>query len=41
VRHAAFGWQPGADALHLVALVFFAVVTWRIAVWAMTRKLVT
>ena len=41
VRHAAFGWDPGADVLHLAALIFFAVVTWRIAVWAMTRKLVT
>jgi lipooligosaccharide transport system permease protein len=41
VRHAAFGWDPGADALHLAALVFFGVLTWRIAVWAMTRKLVT
>ena len=41
VRHAAFGWHPGADLLHLLALLVFAVVTWRIAVWAMTRKLVT
>jgi lipooligosaccharide transport system permease protein len=41
VRHSAFGWDPGADLLHLGALVLFAVVTWRIAVHALTRKLIT
>ncbi|MEJ7825836.1 MAG: ABC transporter permease [Solirubrobacteraceae bacterium] len=41
VRHASFGWQPGADVLHLGALLIFGFITWRIAVFAMTRKLVT
>ena len=41
VRHASFGWQPGADLGHLGALVLFALLTWRIAVHAMNRKLVT
>ena len=41
VRHAAFGWQPVADLLHLAALLIFGFVAWRIAVFAMNRKLVT
>jgi lipooligosaccharide transport system permease protein len=41
VRHAAFGWDPPADLAHLGALVLFALVTWRFAVRALTRKLVT
>ncbi len=41
VRHAAFGWDPGNDLLHLLALLVFGFVTWRIAVFAMNRKLVT
>jgi lipooligosaccharide transport system permease protein len=40
VRHAAFGWEPSADLAHLGALALFAVVTWRLAIWAMTRKLI-
>ena len=39
VRHAAFGWQWW-DIGRVGALVGFAVVTWRIAIHAMTRKLV-
>ena len=41
VRHASFGWDPGSDLLHLAALLAFAFVTWRVAVFAMRRKLVT
>jgi lipooligosaccharide transport system permease protein len=41
VRHAAFGWDASADLLHLLALTGFAFVTWRIAVFALQRKLVT
>lgn len=41
VRHAAFGWEPAADLAHLGALVVFGLVTWRLAVRALTRKLVT
>jgi lipooligosaccharide transport system permease protein len=41
VRHAAFGWDPGADVLHLGALVLFAAIMWRLAIRAMERKLVT
>ncbi len=41
VRHAAFGWQLWPDLAHLGALLLFGVVMWRIAVWALTRKLIT
>jgi lipooligosaccharide transport system permease protein len=41
VRHAAFGWQLGPDLGHLGALLVFAFATWRIAVFAITRKLIT
>ena len=40
VRHAAFGWEGWTDMGHLGALVGFGLLTWRIAVHAMTRKLV-
>jgi lipooligosaccharide transport system permease protein len=40
VRHAAFGFRPAADIAHLGALVAFGLVTWRLAIFAMTRKLV-
>jgi lipooligosaccharide transport system permease protein len=41
VRHAAFGWDASADLAHLGALVLFAVIMWRLAIWAMERKLIT
>ena len=41
VRHAAFGWDVGADLWHLAALVLFAIVMWRLAIRAMERKLIT
>lgn len=40
VRHASFGWDPGADLAHLGALLLFGFVTWRLAIHAMTRKLI-
>ena len=40
VRHAAFGWDGWTDVLRLAALVAFGLITWRIAIIAMTRKLI-
>jgi lipooligosaccharide transport system permease protein len=40
VRHAAFGWAGWTDFLRLGALFVFGVVLWRIAIHAMTRKLI-
>jgi lipooligosaccharide transport system permease protein len=40
VRHAAFGSEGWADAGRVAALVAFGLLTWRIAIRAMTRKLV-
>jgi lipooligosaccharide transport system permease protein len=39
VRHAAFGWHA-TDLLRVGALVLFAVIVWRVAIYAMQRKLV-
>jgi lipooligosaccharide transport system permease protein len=39
VRHAAFGWDAW-DPARVVVLIVFALITWRVAVVAMTRKLV-
>jgi lipooligosaccharide transport system permease protein len=39
VRHAAFGWEVW-DPLRALALIAFGLLTWRIAIYAMTRKLV-
>ena len=41
VRHAAFGWEGMADVAHVGALLFFAIVMWRLAIRAMERKLIT
>jgi lipooligosaccharide transport system permease protein len=41
VRHAAFGWDGWVDLFHVGAIVLFGLVVWRIAIFAMTRKLVT
>jgi lipooligosaccharide transport system permease protein len=41
VRHAAFGWDGWEDLARVGALVLFAFLTWRIAIYAMTRKLVS
>jgi lipooligosaccharide transport system permease protein len=40
VRHAAFGWEGWTDVARLGALVVFGLVLWRIAIHAMTRKLI-
>jgi lipooligosaccharide transport system permease protein len=40
VRHAAFGFVGWTDAARLAALVAFGFVLWRIAIHAMTRKLI-
>ncbi len=40
VRDAAFGFDPWIDLARVGCLVFFGLVVWRIAIHAMTRKLV-
>ena len=40
VRHAAFGWEGWSDLARLGVLLAFGLVMWRIAIYAMTRKLV-
>jgi len=40
VRHAAFGFEGWADVGHLAFLVVFGLLTWRVAIVGMTRKLV-
>jgi lipooligosaccharide transport system permease protein len=40
VRHAVFGFEGWEDAARLGALVLFGLVVWRIAIRAMTQKLV-
>jgi lipooligosaccharide transport system permease protein len=40
VRHAVFGWEPGADAAHMAVLAAVALVLWRVAIWRMTRRLI-
>lgn len=41
VRHAAFGWEGAVDLLHVGVLVGFALLTWRLGIAAMTRKLIS
>lgn len=40
VRHAAFGSHGWTDVAHVGALLLFGLIMWRIAIFAMTRKLV-
>ena len=40
VRAAVFGWEGWVDLLRLAFLVGFGLLTWRVAIQAMTRKLV-
>jgi lipooligosaccharide transport system permease protein len=40
VRDAAFGFEPGADLVHLGVLLAFALLTWRIGVRWMEMRLV-
>ncbi len=41
VRHAVFGWEFPLDLAHLGIVILFGLVTWRLAVAGMTRKLIT
>jgi lipooligosaccharide transport system permease protein len=40
VRHAAFGWDGWRDLVRVLYLAFFAFLMWRIAIFAMVRKLI-
>jgi lipooligosaccharide transport system permease protein len=40
VRHAAFGWEGWTDLARVAFLAAFALLMWRIAIRAMTRKLI-
>ncbi len=40
VRDAAFGWSGWVDLARVAALLFFGLSVWRIAIHAMTRKLI-
>jgi lipooligosaccharide transport system permease protein len=40
VRHAAFGWEGWNDIASLAFLVAFGLIMWRVAITAMTRKLI-
>ncbi len=40
VRHCVFGFEGLTDLAHVGALVIFALVAWRLAIFGMTRKLV-
>jgi hypothetical protein len=39
VRHAVFGFESD-DLYHVAVLVVFALVTWRLAVWRMRKRLI-
>ena len=39
VRHTAFGWDPW-DPVRALVLIGWGLLTWRIAIYAMTRKLI-
>ena len=41
VRDAAFGLDGWVDLGHAAALIAFGLLTWRLAIWGMTRKLIT
>jgi lipooligosaccharide transport system permease protein len=40
VRHAAFGFEGWVDLYHVAVIVAFGLLMWRIAIYAMTRKLI-
>jgi lipooligosaccharide transport system permease protein len=40
VRHAVFGWDGSSDLVHVGVLAGFGLLTWRLAVHGMTRKLI-
>jgi lipooligosaccharide transport system permease protein len=40
VRHAVFGFEGWADVGHVAVMLTFALVTWRVAIYGMARKLI-
>jgi len=40
IRDAVFGWDGWSDLAHLGVLVVYGVAVWRLAIYAMTRKLI-
>jgi lipooligosaccharide transport system permease protein len=40
VRDAVFGWEGAADLVHLAVLIAFGLLTWRLAIWRMTVRLI-
>jgi lipooligosaccharide transport system permease protein len=40
VRHCAFGLHPGADVVHVAALVAFGLLAWSLAVWRTRARLI-
>jgi len=40
VRDAVFGFQPGADLLHVGVLLVFALLMWRLAIWRLGLRLI-
>ena len=40
MRHAVFGFEGWTDLLRVGALVLFGLALWRVAIRAMTRKLI-
>ncbi len=40
VRHAAFGWEGWSDVASVAYLTLFGFVMWRLAIYAMERKLI-
>jgi lipooligosaccharide transport system permease protein len=40
VRHAAFGWEGWTDFARVGAILLFGLLMWRLAIYAMTRKLI-
>jgi lipooligosaccharide transport system permease protein len=40
VRHAVFGFELGADLVHVAVLAAFGALTWVVAVWRLRRRLV-
>jgi lipooligosaccharide transport system permease protein len=40
VRHCAFGLHPGADLVHVAALVAFGLLAWSLAVWRTRARLI-
>jgi lipooligosaccharide transport system permease protein len=41
VRHAAFGFEGWVDLYHVGVIVAFGLLMWRMAIYAMERKLIS